>query len=361
MMPLLHVPSAPSRTGLPRQRVRGFSLIELLVGLAIGLIVVAALLVLFANASSTGQNLARSSTQIENGRYVSELLREDIRLAGFFGEMPDSTGAISYTNPSPCLTTPTGFVNPSVGPPAVPFGLPAPVQGIAPTDATYNGCLSNRKAGTSAIVVRRLAVNTTPIASIVDADNQYYVQYSFCATDPLATLLIFDKTKASFTLKNFACAAANPARAYVSRVYYVADCNVCSPNDGMPTLKRLDLVGNTLVVTPLVEGVEELRFEYGFDTNNNGSPDDDDGAGNLTGTYLSDENSPGTGLKAQWRNVMSIKAHYIVRSVEPVTSAPAEAQSFQLGASAVNYASTRFARRAYSATIRLINPSGARE
>ena len=46
-----------------RRGQRGFSLIELMVGLAIGLIVVTALLVLFANASSIGQNLARSSTQ----------------------------------------------------------------------------------------------------------------------------------------------------------------------------------------------------------------------------------------------------------------------------------------------------------
>lgn len=326
----------------------GFSLIELMVGLAIGLIVVTALLVLFANASSIGQNLARSSTQIENGRYVSELLREDVRLAGFFGEVPDALVAVAYTDPDPCLTTPTGFVN-------SPLQVPTPVRGINPADVLT--CLSNRKAGTSALAIRRLATATTAAASVATADQQYYVQYSFCSTDPPATLLIFGATSAAFTLKNLACTGTNPVRAYVARVYYVAECNVCSGAgvDTTPTLKRIDLVGNQLVVTPLAEGVEALRFEYGFDT---------DGDGN-TDAYLTDTGSPGaSGATALWQNVMTIKAHFIVRSLERVGSGPSTAASapFVLGnAASVADPGDGYTRRVYSTTIRLNNPSGARE
>ncbi len=356
-MPTLHR-SARQPTFRSRRGRQGFSLVELLVGLAIGLIIIAALLLLFANASSTGQNLARSSAQIENGRYVSELLREDIRLAGFFGEMPDSATLPDYEDHDPCeLPTPT----------ATPFVtyLPLPVQGIVPKDGANPGptCLSNRKYGTSAVVVRRLSTNTTPTDSVNDADHQHYVQYSFCA-NPSATL-VFHWRKAAFTLKNFACSATNPVRAYVSRVYYIADCNRCAGAgaDTTPTLKRVDLVGNALVVTALAEGVETLRFEYGFDTNGDGVPDDHDGAGALTGTYLTDDNSPGTGEKAKWKNVMSLKAHFIVRSLERVSGAQAASQSFQLGAAGAPTITPNdgFVRRAYSTTIRLNNPSGARE
>ena len=42
---------------------------------------------------------------------------------------PDPPTAPVYTNPDPCLTTPTGFAN-------SPFGLPAPIQGIVPKDIT---------------------------------------------------------------------------------------------------------------------------------------------------------------------------------------------------------------------------------
>ena len=345
-------PSISSRrrneSGVNAQHQRGVSIIELMVGLTIALIVATALLLLFANASSIGQNLARSSTQIENGRYISELLHEDIRLAGFFGEAPDSSTTVAYTYPSPCLTVPTGFVN-------SPVGLPAPVQGFNTTDTV--ACLPDRKAGTSALAVRRLAVQTTPVASVLAGEQQYYVQYSYCATDPSATLLIFDKTSAAFTLKNLASSGANPLRAYVSRVYYIADCNVCSGAgvDTTPTLKRVELIGNQLVVTPLAEGVEALRFEYGFDTTGKGNAD----------VYLTDTASPGAlGPTSLWQNVMTIKAHFIVRSLEKVSGGPstAAAAPFVLGnVATLADPGDGYVRRVYSTTVRLNNPSGARE
>ncbi len=330
-----------------RRRDQGFTLVELMVGLAIGLIVVTALLVLFANASSSGQNLARSSIQIENGRYVSELLREDLRLAGFFGEVPDSPAPANYTNPDPCLVdaASTGFVN-------SPFGLPAPIQGFKTTDVV--ACLSDRKAGTSAVAIRRLSVDTTATASAVA--NQDYVQYSFCATDPAATQMIAGRGAGTFTLQNFACTATNPVRAYVSRIYYIATCNRCGAGgDNVPTLKRVDRIAGALVTTPLVEGVEELRFEYGFDTDTDGTAD----------TYLVDDNAPAlAGAASLWQNAMTVRAHFIVRSLDKVTGGPttAAAEPFVLGrAASAADPGDGFARRVYSTTIRLVNPSGSRE
>ena len=327
---------------------RGVTLIELMVGLTIGLLVAVALLLMFANASSTGQNLARAGMQIETGRYVSELLQEDIRLAGFFGERPDTAAAVVYTDPNPCLTVPAGFAN-------SPFGLPAALQGFSPTDSV--ACLANRKAGTSALALRRLAVGTTPVSSVVSGDQQYFLQYSFCSTDPAATLLIFNTSAAAFTLKNLACSAINPVRAYVSRVYYVADCNVCSgaAADTLPTLKRLELVGNQLVLTALAEGVEQLRFEYGFDTTGDGATD----------SYLNDNAAPGTaGPAASWHNVMTVKVHFITRSLDKVSGGPSTAATgaFVLGnVTSVNDPGDGYARRVYSSTVRLNNPSGGRE
>ena len=326
----------------------GMTLIELMVGLTLGLSVAVALLLVFANASSTGQNLTRSSTHIENGRYVAELLRDDIRMAGYFGETPDAATPVVYTDPSPCLTVPTGFNS-------APLGLPAALQGFNPTDAL--ACLDRRKAGTSALALRRLATATTAVASVVTSQQQYYLQYSFCSTDAAATTLIFNTASAAFTLKNLACNAVNPVRAYVSRVYYVADCNVCSgaAADTTPTLKRLDLVGNQLVLTAVAEGVEALRFEYGFDTAGNGSP----------GTYLTDTAAPGaTGATSMWRNVMTVKAHFIVRSLDKASASPSTAApgAFVLGTVATaDDPGDGYVRHVYSSTVRLINPSGVRE
>lgn len=322
-----------------RRSQRGLTLVELMVGLTLGLFITTALLLLLANASANGQNLQRAGMQIENGRYVSELLREDLRLAGFFGETAIN-GAV-YETPDPCSTTPTGWSG-------VPFTLPTPIQGYGPADTL--SCTPNRKAGTYAIAVRRLSIDTTSPTTLATGNKQYYVQYSYCLDDIATPRLVFAKDPAALVLRNRACSAKNTARAYVTRIYYVADCNRCG-TDTTPTLKRVDLVGDTLVTTPLADGVDDLRFEYGFDTDGNGSAD----------TYLTGLGA--AGAAASWFNVMSVKVHLIMRSLDKATGSNlATAQEFSLGGiGTVSVAADGYTRRAYSASVRLINPSSARE
>jgi type IV pilus assembly protein PilW len=330
----------------PQRRQRGMTLVELMVGLALGLIVTAALLTLFANASTQGQNLNRASVQVEIGRYVSELLTEDLRLAGFYGELP-TTGA-AYTIPNPCSAdpNPVGAENWK----SVPFTLPNPVQGYGAADP---GCLTARRANTDAIAMRRASAETTDVAALA-GNTQHYVQYSYCDTDPAAIKMVFGKVAADFTLKNRGCTAANPLRAYVSRIYYVAGCNRCAPtSDSVPTLKRVDLVNGELVETALAEGVETLRIEYGFDGDGNGSADQ----------FLTADAAAAAVPAKNWSDVMAVKAHFITRSLsKAVGSGLATEQTFELGGTGtVVTAADGYTRRAYTTVIRLINPSSARE
>ncbi len=327
----------------PPGRQQGITLVEVMVGITLGMFVSAALLMLFARTSTNGQNVQRASVQIENGRYVSEMLREDLQLAGFFGEL--ATKDAAWSEPDPCATTPSGFT-------ASPLTLPTPVRGYASSETL--ACLSsrNRLSGTDALVVRRLATGNVAVSSLTSSNSQYLMQVSFCSEDSSSTPLAFDRQPSQLTLRNRACAGPNVARAYVSRIYFIASCNVCGTGgDSTPTLKRLDLVGNQLVETPLVDGVEALRFEYGFDTDLNGSVD-------------AWRTSPAaTGAASQWQNVMALKVHYVVRSLEKAAGGhTARSQSFDLGATGT-YTTTDdgYVRRAYSMTNRLINPSGARE
>jgi type IV pilus assembly protein PilW len=327
---------------LPAARAqRGMTLIELMVGLTLGMIVVASLLLVLAHASTRGQDLQRASMQIENGRYVAELFREDLRMAGFYGET-SVAGAI-YTQPDPCATAPVGWSG-------APLTFPTPVQGYGAADVL--ACLANRRANTDALVIRHVGVDLVDPTTIAGGNTQYYVQYSFCAGDSLAPRLVFSTNSTDFTLKNRACTAVNNVRSYVSRIYYVADCNNCGAGgDTTPTLKRVDLVGNALVTTPLAEGIETLRFEYGFDVDGDGAPD----------SYLTGLGA--TGPTSAWSNVVALKAHFITRSLDKVIADNiASAQTFQLGGiGTVTTANDGYTRKAYSSAVRLINPSGARE
>jgi type IV pilus assembly protein PilW len=323
-----------------RQTQRGATLVELMIGLTLGLVLAATLLTLYADASRTGQGISRASAQVENGRYAMDLFAEELRLAGYFAELP--LGGAIYSTPDPCATTPVGFQ-------AAPLTVPAPVQGYRATDPL--DCLTDRRPGTDAVVVRRLS--TTPVApsALTGSNRRHFVQNSLCVDDPANRPLVFSRTPSDFTLRVRSCSAVNQAREYLVRIYYVASCNRCgSGGDTIPTLKRVELQGDTLVTTPLVDGVEMLRLEYGFDTDGNGSADQ----------YLLA--TGGTGATTLWHNVMAMKVHLVTRSGETAGGGLAGAQAFQLGgAGRLEIAADGFVRRAHSQVVRLVNPSGLRE
>jgi type IV pilus assembly protein PilW len=337
LMSRRHEPSAGSR----QARARGLSLIELLVALTLGMLVAAALLKLFATSSANGQNLRRSSAQIENGRFAAELLQEELRLAGFLGEVRPE-GA-TFSTADPCQTAPTDFV-------ADPRTVPAAIRGYGPAEVVP--CLLNRMPDTDALLVRRLEVFPVAAASLTAANQQHYVQSSLCPTESLSREFVIERDPAAFVLTARDCAAPAPLRAYVSRIYFVASCDRCagSTGDG-PTLKRLDLVAGRLVETSLVDGIEVLRFEYGFDL-------DDDGSADEYRVALG-----GAGAASRWENVVSLKFHYIVRSTDKVlVDGLATSQTFDLGGLArISIANDGYTRRAYSSVVRLHNPSGQRE
>ena len=337
-----------SHPALPR-RQHGLTLVELMIGLTLGLIISSSLMLLLARSSTQSQDFNRANAQIENGRYVAELLQEDLRLAGYFGEL--NARSTNFSTPSPCSTAPaTAFAYDAAA--SVPLTVPAAVQGYAAGDVLP--CLANRRAGTQAIALRRVDTATRSVATLSSANGTYYVQYSFCSTDP-NTKLVYGTAKDNFTLRTRGTAAAPcngtaPVRAYVSRVYYIADCNVCG-TDNIPTLKRVDLVGTQLVETALADGVENLRLEYGIDT-------DGDGAPNRYFEQLAD-----AGATATWGDVMAVRVHFITRSVDKASGTGLSAtQTFTLGElEPITVANDGYVRHAYSNVVRLVNPAGARE
>ena len=67
----------------PPGRQSGFSLIELMIAITLGLVILAALTSFFVQTSGNRTEMERNTRQIENGRYAIDAMREDIGLAGF--------------------------------------------------------------------------------------------------------------------------------------------------------------------------------------------------------------------------------------------------------------------------------------
>lgn len=68
-----------------RNAARGFTMVELMVAMALGLLLLGVLVAMVVSTIGNRNELDKSSRQIENGRYAVQVLTSDIESAGFIG------------------------------------------------------------------------------------------------------------------------------------------------------------------------------------------------------------------------------------------------------------------------------------
>ncbi|MFC7515895.1 PilW family protein [Herbaspirillum sp. GCM10030257] len=346
-------------------RERGLSLVELMIAITLGLVLVAGVTTLISQQSSTSRELNNTSRQIENGRYAIQVLRDDIELAGYYGayfnialDFPVASAAA--TLPDPCATSVT----------ELDAALPVAIQGYdSPTTVptALAACLAdaNHLSGTDILVIRR-----TDIAAIPKADavaGGVYIQAGLDTSKVFKRQVGSGTDTSVFTLKKMDETAAD-LHSFVVDIYYVSPCNkpatgtTCSGarddnGNPIPTLKRLALgvsAGSTAFInTPLVEGIQNVQFDYGIDKDNDGAPDY-----YTTGTYAQDGS---TELVAtDWRNVMTVRAHILSRNPD-ASSGYTDNKTYSLGLEGnVGPFDDHYKRHVFSETIRAVNPSGRR-
>src|SRR5438105_1840662 len=88
-------------------RPRGYSIIELMVAITISLIVLAALVGLFAGNSRERGEIERANQQTENGRYALQIIGDDLRGAGYLASFNPGTVA----GPNAQLVVPAALPN----------------------------------------------------------------------------------------------------------------------------------------------------------------------------------------------------------------------------------------------------------
>ncbi|MEE4461254.1 PilW family protein [Azotobacter chroococcum] len=354
-------------------RQAGLGLVEIMVALAIGAFMLGGVLSLVIWVSQARTELNKTSEQIENGRYAIQLLRDELRLAGFYGA--SQVAASSYSAPSPCTTAMTslGFAFTDVGG-AFNAQLPAALQGYAALSTTGDdvSCLSNARSDSEALLVRRAETSSVATATA----GVPYIQLSQCQTDAKPMTANMDSGFTGFDLLGKDCATTQKAELwpYVLRTYYLSGCDICSPSDGIPTLKVAELkeVGGALsiVTQSLAEGIEDIHFEYGMDLDTDGAPD----------CYVPDPrvdtapaaaNCPTTGWSSadatNWSNVVSVRVNLLARSTEPSAGWKDE-REYDLGRKDAEGNSDlegpfndSYRRQVYSAVVTLPNVSGVRE
>jgi type IV pilus assembly protein PilW len=351
----------------------GLSLIELMIAMALGLVLMTALGSLFIATSRSNTELQKSAQQIENGRYAMQLLMEDLKHAGFYGPfsaLPDVAGT-----PDPCETANVPLLLDALALPVQAYRAP---DLATPPDLTTTTCgtwltNANLVPGSDVIVVRRADTSIVGPAqatgfaeiyiqsTVSDAD----IQFGNGAAPGLSNKA--DGTPTELMQKN---GNAAEIRKYRVHVYFVAPCSVGSGADGLctagddsiPTLKRLELRAQggmrDMYVTPLVEGIELVKAEWGIDD----QPGTVDPSTGLIGDGVVDlyEAAP---TAPQLSNAIATKLFVLARNTEP-TGGHVDDKTYILGAASVEVLATpndAFKRHVFASDVLLMNMGGRKE
>ena len=323
---------------------RGFSLVELMVALTLGLVVTSAILAIYLNTTRGHARNERYAWMQENARYALKALTDDFSMGDFWGKLI-STDIITTT-----LTPPVGNcandINIYDGNDALLFNN----YHASPALTHFTPCATitaNHKAHTDILALKRVEGSPTASTFIdvadVDGDTDTSEILTTGASDLEngAVYLRSNATTASFI--NDAAPGNPPALgesdwSYIPRVYFVRDYYE-SVGDGIPALCRLQIVGLGLGNTQCIaEGVEDLHVQFGIDSN-------DDGAANL---YTAGP------TVAQMEKAVSARIYLLMRSIE-TDHGYTNSTIYNLGDVVIPAFNDGYHRVVYSTTVALRN------
>lgn len=360
--------STDKQTHLQGRFQGGLSLIELMVSITIGLLILVALTSMFINQSKTRVELDKSNHMIDNGRYAMELLTDNLSLAGYYSNYVPVGAPATLYDPCDIASLTNSVTNPAilelnvqgynaVNSTSLISSLPCGSTYVTSGGLTYTaGSPASVNPGSDILTVRR--ASTTISASATSGIT--YLQVSMCPTDvpgPPNNYQIITApavAPASFSsMHQKDCATAANLRPFMVLTYFVSPSDNstivvpgsgCTVGDCIPTLKQIDQYGN---VTPLVEGVEYLQFDYGIDDTGNGEAD----------RYV----DCSTCTLTDWSNVVSVRINLIARNQEKTAGwSDSKVYSLGLDGTAGSF-SDPYKRHAFTQLVRLVNPSGRRE
>lgn len=322
-------------------RNSGFSLVEVMVTLVLGLVVMASIVNLFINTKQNHVQNERLGSVLENGRFALRMLSTDLKTVGFMGGVLDNTaitqdGSLSLI--SDCgQASETNWVYDLNTYRYMQFLYDASPSAVS----TQFNCINSAdlKPNTDVLVVKRVYTEKETGALSQDA---VYVRSDY------NTGCFWYHSASSTTPSGGACPTVDfEDWRYIVNIYYIRNY-ANTPGDGNPTLckKYLSVTTGgspepTMREICLAEGIEHFHVQYGLDTD---TPKD--GIANI---FVSNPTA------AQVSNdAVSAKIFLLVRArtEDPTFS---NTKTYSLGSRTVTV-NDNYYRRVYSTQVVLRNP-----
>lgn len=315
--------------------IKGFSLIEVMVSLVIGLVSLLLVVNIYTGTRESHVQNDRMGEVLENGRYAMDKIATDLQTAGFFGGIIDSSkltldstlslavdcGKSTDVNWAYDITT--------AGP------MKALYQPNTATAGTEHTCITSAEfvTGTDILTVKR-TFGDKETGSLVD--NTVYLR-----SDNATACLWLHGSGNSPGGSSCPTSGFDDWR-YLVNIYFIRPY-ARTAGDGIPTLCKKSLgtsVGGPAMQTVcLAEGIERFHVEFGIDTDS-----DRDGVANQ---FVDNPTA------AQLLTAVSARIHVLARARRE-NDAFANTKTFTLGSDTFSVNDSYY-RRVYSTTVMLKN------
>jgi type IV pilus assembly protein PilW len=379
-----------------RLRHAGFTLVELMISMALGLLIILALVMMLGNVNRNNSEMSNTNRIIESGRFAAQLLGADLSHAGYWGGYVPNWDSLQFTGVPALASTAGGAVPTALPDPCADYAtwtseyraniIGIPVQSsdivVATSKPFCDSVITSPKTNSDVLVVRHaetcVAGSGTNECSntLTSASPDVHFQTSTCDTD--AESFVISNAPGVFTLKkragNVACGGTADIRRLASTLYYVKDNGTASA----PVLMRSTMSGGAHgTAQALVDGVEAFRVEFGID-----SVSDSGGAVTATAAVswanAANQTSPtnrGDGIPDgayvrctqaapctpyQMMNAVSARIYVLVRA-ERTTSNYTDQKTYNMGSTTLGPFNDGYKRHLFTQTVRFMNISGRRE
>lgn len=263
----------------------GFTLVELMVAMTIGMILVLAAVTIYGQGRSTFRTVETIARIQENARFAMDVMGPDIRLAGHWGR----NNQAAYIEVPGAINVACGGLDISAW--ALDLG-----SKIEATDDQYSlpcAAFSGVQPNTDVLIVRHgRGTATAPTAGTIQVQSNRSVGALF--NDGVVPQLLESATNST-------------THDLVVNAYYV---DQTSSLGDVPSLRRYRLVGGVLQDEEIIPGVESFQVQLGVDTDSDGNVNRyvDSNSGVVT---------PGAAAFVPGSNVVAVRLWLLVRAERP--------------------------------------------
>lgn len=316
-----------------KQTQSGMSLVELMVAMVIGLFLTAGVFTIFSMSSSNVTTTSQFNQLQENGRIALAIMERDISQLGFMGDITGTDFILGTNTNVEISALTTDCVGAGLNNATLPNNKPAHFRRLWGYENTatseHLSCLNYNavKTNTDVLQLKRFL---GPSVSNGDSNAIYVAANS-------SQVAFFIGVTPATVIEN------SRLWEYQHHVYFIAD-----DANGIPILRRKTLTSTGMSNDEqLVEGIENIRFLYGFDNDGDSTPDSYIPALSVTESMWDNQ---------VFQRLVAIKAFILVRSINQDRSYTNQTQ-YQLGDKTIVIpANDHYRRKIMSTTIVLENP-----